>query len=467
MNEQLGQKVTQLTAEINLRRGTEQSLRSRELFARSTIDALSAHICVLDETGRIIMTNRAWKRFAGANDAQADTFDEEVNYLEVCDGAAAGGLAEAGEFAKGIRDVMNGKRVNFTVEYPCHSPTTERWFFAKVSMFVIDGPPRAVIAHENITTRKQIEAALREQTKLLHLEVAQRRYSQELLEVSNRDLEARVASEVSKNRDKDRALMQNEKMGTLGQLAAGVAHEINNPMGYISSNLRLLIDYFEKIIRFDRIRQSNCLNESPCATKEIVAGSRNVLDIDYILKEGVDLINESLDGADQVKNIVLELKNFSRKDAEERQPMALDSCLKRALTIVNNEIKYVAAIRTEYSPVPRILCHPGQLNQVFLNLLVNAGQAITTFGEISVKCWHDESFVYASVSDTGSGMTEEVRKRIFDPFFTTKDMDKGTGLGLSISHEIIKKHQGEITVESEPGRGTTFTVKLPLIMEAG
>ena len=142
--------------------------------------------------------------------------------------------------------------------------------------------------------------------------------------------------------------------------------------------------------------------------------------------------------------------------------MELNCCLERALTIVRNELKHVATVRREYTPLPPILCHPGQLNQVFLNLLVNAGQAITAPGEIVVKSWHDESFAYASVSDTGCGMPEEVRGRIFDPFFTTKEQDQGTGLGLSISHEIIKNHRGEIVVASDLGVGTTFTVRLPL-----
>ncbi len=436
------------------------SPQNRELFARATIDALSAHICVLDETGRIIMTNRAWKHFAGTNDAIEGSFDEAVNYLEVCCKAAAAGLVEAGEFAQGIRDVMGGARSEFTVEYPCHSPTTERWFLGRVSVFFLDGPPRTVIAHENITSRKQAEASLRKQATLLHMEVAERRTTQQLLEELNRELEDRVTAEVTRTLEKSRALLQSEKMATLGQLAAGVAHEINNPLGYISSNLRILIGYIDRIRRFDRLYEQWVTELTP-ESRELVAASRKLMDLEYILEDGADLIRESLDGAEQVKNMVLELKNFSRKDAQERQPMALNSCLERALTVVHNQLKYVATIQKEFTPVPEILCHPGQLQQVFMNLLVNAGHAITSSGEIVVRSWHDDDFIYASVSDTGSGMSEEVVKKIFDPFFTTKDVDKGTGLGLSISHEIIKNHQGDILVESAPGVGTTFTVKLP------
>ena len=294
------------------------------------------------------------------------------------------------------------------------------------------------------------------------MDITERRDNQKALLELNRGLESRVANEVAKNREKDRALMLSEKMATLGQLAAGVAHEINNPMGYIACNLNTLINYYEKIRKFDDIRQENC----SCACSEMVAknifDSRNKLDIEYLLTEGIDLINESLEGVERVTKIVQELKGFSRMDKDELQPMALNGCLDRALTIAHNELKYVARVRNEFATVPDILCHPGQLNQVFVNLLVNAGQAIIESGEIVVKCWHDEKYVYASVSDTGCGMPEEVRARIFEPFYTTKEEGKGTGLGLSISYEIIKNHRGEITVESEVGKGTTFMVRLPL-----
>ncbi len=260
---------------------------------------------------------------------------------------------------------------------------------------------------------------------------------------------------------KDKALLQSEKMASIGQLAAGVAHEINNPMGYISSNLRTLAEYFDQLLRFDHVRQESGQEELSVTTREAVARSREELEIEQILGDGADLITETLDGAVRVTRIVKDLKSFSRVDAPEVEPMALSACLESALTIVQNELKYVATIRKEYAPLPEILCHPGQLNQVFLNLLVNAGQAITPPGEIVLSCWQEEGFVCASVSDSGQGIPEEIRARIFDPFFTTKDVGKGTGLGLSISYEIIKKHGGELLVESVPGTGTTFTVRLP------
>ncbi len=327
----------------------------------------------------------------------------------------------------------------------------------------------AVVTFIDITDRKRIEATLLAQSEQLQQEVTERRKAQGMLlrqqhelEALNAGLEQRVADEVHKNRDKDQSLMQNEKMASIGQLAAGVAHEINNPMGFISSNLRTLGEYFQQLIRFDRILREEGLPRLPSPTRETLVAERETLEIEQILEDGVDLITESLDGAQRVSKIVKDLKSFSRVDALEQEWVELSSCLESALTICYNELKYVADIRKSYEPGQEILCHPGQLNQVFLNLLVNAGQAITPPGEIVLRCWHDDFFASASVSDNGKGIPPEIMERIFDPFFTTKEVGQGTGLGLSISHEIVKRHRGEILVESAPGRGTSFTVRLPL-----
>jgi signal transduction histidine kinase len=421
-------------------------------IAQATLDALAAHICVLDRNGWIILTNRAWQQYAANNCAGNDTTNERVNYLDVCDVAGKGGCAEAGEFAQGIRDVMSGNLSHFSLEYPCHTPTEECWF-------TIEGNGHVAIIHENITIRKQAElkalAAREDYLEVLHK-----------LVLMNTELEQRVEEKVKESQEKDRVLMQAEKMNILGQLAAGVAHEINNPVGYISSNLQCLNKYFEAFGKFDRFLEEICSSLEHYSIREFIANSKKDLDIAHFLADGPELIKESLDGAEQVKSIVMELKNFSRKDGVEKQPILLSTCLDRALTITHNELKYVATVLKEYDSAPTVFCHPGQINQVFVNLLVNAGQALTAPGKITVKIRHDENFVYGSVSDTGDGISEDVRARIFDMFFTTKEEGKGTGLGLSISKEIIKNHGGDITVESEVGKGTTFTVSLPSVTDA-
>ncbi len=326
----------------------------------------------------------------------------------------------------------------------------------------------------DITERKRVEAALKEQTELLQQEVVVRRTAQELLmfqqqqlEELNLELESRVTEEVGKNRQKDQLLMQREKLASLGQLAAGVAHEINNPMGFIICNLSILSNYMDNILRFDRLVRERCADEPGPPVREGIAAARESLDIGHILEDSFNLISESLEGAERVTRIVEELKSFSRVDLPEYEPMALDSCLKSALAVCHKELTAVATIRTEIEPAPEILCYPGQLNQLFLNLLVNAGQAIPPPGpgEIVLKCWHDDLYLYASVSDSGSGIPEELRERIYEPFFTTRDVGEGSGLGLSIAAEIVKKHRGELLVESCVGQGSTFTVKLPRIPE--
>jgi signal transduction histidine kinase len=327
----------------------------------------------------------------------------------------------------------------------------------------IGGWKQLVLRVNDIVTN--IVNPLRHTAELLNREVTERSKAQELLqqqqqqlEVLNRELEGRVADEVKKNREKDQALMQNDKMVSLGQLAAGVAHEINNPMAYLAGNLSILAQYFDKIIQFDRIRQESGYDESK---RGMVSDSRKSMKIEYILADGTSLISESLEGTERITKIVQDLKSFARTDPMEREPVTLESCMEKALTICYNELKYVVTIRKEYGQVPVILCHPGKLNQVFLNLLVNARQAIVPPGEIVLRTWYDELFVYASVSDTGQGVPEELLPRIFDPFFTTKEEGEGTGLGLSISYDIVKKHQGELSVGCIPGKGSTFTVKLP------
>ena len=277
-------------------------------------------------------------------------------------------------------------------------------------------------------------------------------------------LQETVAAEVEKNREKDLALIRSEKMAAIGQLAAGVAHEINTPLGYISSNLSVLARYQVQLVRFFRENGSR----QPTATLLVnVTADKESQAVAAILKDLPELIKETLEGAERVTKIVRDLKNYSRLDTVEHEAVTLTSCLECALTICFNKLKKVAHIRKEYESLPEVLCNPGQLNQVFLNLLLNAGQALVPMGEIVLRSWHNDACVYASVSDTGKGIPVEIMGRIFDPFFTTKDVGVGTGLGLSISSEIIKSHQGELLVVSVVGTGTTFTVKLPRTPEDG
>lgn len=257
-------------------------------------------------------------------------------------------------------------------------------------------------------------------------------------------------------------IIQQEKMASIGQLAAGVAHEINNPMGFITSNLTSLGKYAERLDSYIAALQASlgaCPHHPGLAELDQL---RQKLKIDYIISDVTQLVNESLDGANRVRSIVQDLKSFSRVDQVEAARTNLNDALETTINIAWNELKYVATVERHYGDIPEIYCYPQQLNQVFLNLLMNAAQALERAGAIVVRTWYENDQVCVSVADTGKGMPEEVRARVFEPFFTTKPAGKGTGLGLSISADIVHKHHGEISVVSEPGKGTVFTVRLPV-----
>jgi two-component system NtrC family sensor kinase len=257
-------------------------------------------------------------------------------------------------------------------------------------------------------------------------------------------------------------VLHSEKMASIGQLAAGVAHEINNPIGFVSSNLATLGKYLERLTGYVT-SQTRIVEHaaSPAARKELAA-LRQELKIDRIIPDIGKLISESLDGANRVRNIVKDLNTFSRVDQGDSKVADLIECLESAITIVWNELKYKTTLNRNYGNIPPLSCYPQQLNQVFMNLLVNAGHSIESRGLITITTWSDNDTANVSIADTGCGIAPEHLSRIFEPFFTTKEVGKGTGLGLSISYDIIQKHHGDITVESTVGAGTTFTVRLPL-----
>ena len=283
------------------------------------------------------------------------------------------------------------------------------------------------------------------------------------LQALNSSLEARIEEELTKNRTKDLVLMvmHQEKLSSVGRLAAGMAHEINNPISFVTTNLRVLSDYLLQMGEYLTLQQEFLAGMVTEEQRRELTAAALRLRISTIRHDGPAIIAESLEGVQRVARIVSDLKSFSRVDTPDYEPAELTACLESALTIVATELKQLATVDKEYRELPTILCHPAQLNQVFLNLLHNAGQAVTPPGRITLKSWFDEGFVYASVEDNGHGIPEELRERIFDPFFTTRDVGQGTGLGLSISHNIITNHHGELAVESVVGVGTTFTVKLP------
>ena len=263
-------------------------------------------------------------------------------------------------------------------------------------------------------------------------------------------------------------LLQGEKMAAIGQLAAGVAHEINNPVAFVSSNLNTLGEYLEDLKGFldqnDQAMESLKQLGQPSIQKLVtgVDELKDKLDIDFLMEDLTDIVGESKSGIERVRNIVQDLKDFAHVDEAESQFADLNEGIDKTLHLVWNEIKYKATVEKDYGDIPQISCMPRQLNQVFMNLLVNAAQAIEKDGLIRIKTYADETNIHIEISDNASGIPEESLTKIFDAFFTTKPVGQGTGLGLSISYSIIQKHGGDIRVESEVGAGTTFFITLPI-----
>ena len=258
-------------------------------------------------------------------------------------------------------------------------------------------------------------------------------------------------------------LLQSDKMASIGQLAAGVAHEINNPIGYVYSNLGTLEKYVQDTFAMLAMYEQAEGSISDPEVRDRLKAARDKLDIAFLKEDLRDLMIESRDGITRVKKIVQNLKDFSHADAADEWNFAdLHDGIESTLNIVNNEIKYKADIIKEYGELPDVVCLSSQLNQVFMNLLVNAAHAIEERGKIAIRTGRQADEVWVEIADTGKGISQEHMKKIFDPFFTTKPIGKGTGLGLSLSYGIIQKHHGRIEVQSEVGRGTTFRVWLPV-----
>ncbi len=418
--------------DITERKQAEEMLRVSEDYFRSFIESSQDCIAHISIDGKFLSMNDAGCRLHGFADP-SDVVNLGFSDSVVTDRCAVGdaiGQAASGESA--------------SIRYMSRVRERDLWWDAKLTPIVdFNGKIRSILlVSRDITEQKQAEDAL---------------------EQKNRELE-KAYTELKTVHSQ---ILQQEKMASIGQLAAGVAHEINNPMGFIMSNINTLKRYMEKISEFMKLQ--SCMLEQ-CAGKcgdadvlKVVVEKRRALKIDYISEDTESLIGESLDGADRVKKIVQDLKSFSRVDEAEYKSADINTGMESTINIVWNELKYKATLVKDYGDIPMTKCRPGQLNQVFMNLLVNAAHAIEKQGEIRVRTWLEGDSIFITISDTGCGIPEANQRKIFEPFFTTKEVGKGTGLGLSIAYDIIKKHDGEIKVDSTVGKGTTFSIRIPLV----
>jgi signal transduction histidine kinase len=258
----------------------------------------------------------------------------------------------------------------------------------------------------------------------------------------NETLEARVEERTRELRETQAQLMQSDKLKSLGQLVAGVAHELNNPIGFVHANLQLLDEFIEKLA------QANLSGDTDKATKAREAITK--------------LLARSREGTERVKQIVMDLRSFSRTDQAELADANLHDEINTTIALMEPRLKNGIEVRREYGDIPQVRCYPGQLNQVFLNLLMNACDALDGGGSVTIRTSRSELGVRLEFADDGPGISPEVLSQIFDPFFTTKPVGVGTGLGLSLSHGIVERHGGRFTAESTPGEGATFCIELPL-----
>jgi signal transduction histidine kinase len=289
-----------------------------------------------------------------------------------------------------------------------------------------------------------------------------REMAEQLLDDKSRELYANVVElrETVETLKKTQAqLIQSEKMASLGQLAAGVAHEINNPVGFSLSNITTLKDYFDALIAMDDAISQEDQSDTTRIAK--YKASREEHDFDFIRDDTPELLEDTINGLGRVKDIVANLRKLSHQGSEAFEPCDINECIQDCLKATDNELKYKMTVNLTLGDCPKIQGQAAEINQIFINLFVNANQACEPHGTLTIKSYVSEQGVVVEVSDDGMGIPQERISKIFDPFHTSKPVGVGTGLGLSISHGIMEKHGGSITVQSQEGMGTTFTLVFP------
>jgi len=418
---------------------TENSRDIEALVFRTLIDIMPDRIYAKDAQSRFILANKAVayymgkaapEEMIGKNDFDFYKSDEAAQYF-----AVEQALMQSGEPLIACEQLVQ----DLSTSQPGWLQTT------KVHLHDADGNVIGLVGiGRNITEQKRIEAELQARNK-------------ELTELNVQLSETQ------------HQLAQSEKLAAIGQLAAGVAHEINNPIGYIFSNFNTLETYLRQVLDLlEAHREAEKYISSPAMLARLV-DLRERIDLDFVVEDSKNLMAETKEGLTRVKDIVQDLKDFSRVDVtSEWGWMDLHRGIDSTLNILASEIKYKADIVKVYGDIPEVECLSSQINQVVMNLLINAAHAIgPERGTITIRTGVDGPQVWVEISDTGSGMSKDVLLRIFDPFFTTKPVGKGTGLGLSLSYGIVQKHHGRIGVVSELGRGSTFKVSLPIRHGAG
>lgn len=444
-------KFVILVSDVRKEHQIEAALERTLSQLRATLESTGNGILVIDWQGRTISMNRQF--------SQMWRIPESL-LLEGNNAAILAAMAEQTVEAERL-----GSRLRAIVD---RDETGETFNLVDKRVLECTSRPQylgenivgRVFSFNDITARTLAEAELRQSRDRLEAGVRERTAELQAANASLQDEKQHQLALIKKLEDAQNQLLQSEKMASMGQLAAGVAHEINNPVGFVNSNLGSLQRYVHNLLRLlDAYEKLE-----PSLTGDLLPALQQLkqeIDTTYLRKDINDLLEESLEGLQRVKRIVQDLKDFSHVDRAELEWADLEKGLESTLNVVWNELKYKAQVNKEYAHPPMIECLPSQLNQVFMNLLINAAHAIETQGVITIRTGFDAQNVWVEIEDTGKGIPAENMDRVFEPFFTTKPVGKGTGLGLSLAYGIVKKHEGRIEVKSTPGKGSRFRVILP------
>ncbi len=438
------------------KRMAENLIESRNKL-RVVIDALQEEIVAVDMNYQIVAANRSFARHAGST-------------IEKIVGTNCMDLAETGlqkYCFDSVKPMVKAVLASGKSQDICHHILDEQGYsvYKKTACIPISKEngkvSQVLVVIKDITEDRQKSEKIRSLNDQLIL-------SAEQLETKNKRLKTAMA----RLEETQAHMLQTEKMASIGQLSAGVAHEINNPTGFVRSNLKTLDDYQKDIVALIKKYQELAGEvrsglTAGMDTNQIenllsdIASFENEIEIGDILEDISDLINDCLEGTERIKKIVYDLKDFAHPGEDNLQSIDINKGLISTLNVVNNEIKYKADLETDLGDIQTVRGYPQQLNQVFMNILVNAAQAMNEKGRIRVVTRQEGDDVVVAISDTGCGIAPENLNKIFDPFYTTKEVGKGTGLGMNIAYNIIKKHHGTIQVDSELCRGTTFTIRIP------
>ncbi|HUT52866.1 MAG TPA: PAS domain S-box protein [bacterium] len=452
--------------EKNLLLSISQSIKEAPDLDTLARTALSGICAILDvPAGSLFIQDQEQNELKLAAAQGLSEKDLTVAAVQAADWSSKGGVASRMALFK--KNIVVPDLYDLKLTAPVRNRLSTLGLKSMISMpLVVEGRLEGVIqllAKEYKDFSEQRQAVIERVANELAMGIARQKLL-DVIRVKNKEL-------MAKNQEIENAtmqLLQAEKMASIGQLAAGVAHEINNPMGYIASNLNVLGEYREDLLALYQAYSRNFRALEGHADEEVGARMEEIRELEEKLKpaelldEFKNIVDESKEGAKRVKTIVADLREFSHPQSGTPQWFDLHDGLSSTLNIVWNELKYKATVEKEFGEIPQVKGFPQELNQVFMNMLVNAAQAINGQGHITIRTYAEDGSVCVEISDSGVGIAAENLSRIFDPFFTTKEVGKGTGLGLAICYRIVQKHGGEIKVNSEVGKGTTFIIRLPV-----